>query len=70
MLVLASLAVPSLTSVCVCVCGCVGVNISYMESLKFEGGTVHVEHGSATVLLCQEVCMFCCVMKPREHHVC
>ena len=69
MLVLASLAVHSLTLVCGCACSCVGVSISYVESLKFEGGAVHVGHGSATVLLSQEVCMFCCVMKPREHHV-
>ena len=40
MLVLASLAVPSLTLVCVCACGCVGVSISYVDSLKFEGGAM------------------------------
>ena len=64
MLVLASVAVPSFTLVSVCACSCVGVHISYMESLKFEGGAVHVGHGSATVLLSQEVCMFYCVMSP------
>ena len=37
MLVLASLAVPSLTLVCVCACSCVGVSVSYVESLNFEG---------------------------------
>ena len=40
MLVLASLAVNRLTLVCVCACSCVGVSISYVESLKFEGGTM------------------------------
>ena len=40
MLVLASLAVPRLTLVCVCACSCVGVSISYVESLKFEGGAM------------------------------
>ena len=41
MLVLVSLAVPSLTLACVRVCSCVGVNTSYVESLKFqEGGMV------------------------------
>ena len=30
MLVLASLAVPSLTVACVCACSCVGVSISYV----------------------------------------
>ena len=39
-LVLASLAVPRLTLVCVCACSCVGVSISYVESLKFEGGAM------------------------------
>ena len=53
MLVLAFLAVPSLTLVCVCACSCVGVSV---ESLKFEGGArVYGEHGSATVLSSQEV---------------
>ena len=42
MLVLASVAVPSLTLVCVCACSCVGVSISYVGSLKFEGGAMHV----------------------------
>ena len=40
MLVLASLAVPRLTLACVCACSCVGVSISYVESLKFEGGAM------------------------------
>ena len=40
MLVLASLAVPRLTLVCVCACSCVGVSISYVESLKSEGGAM------------------------------
>ena len=40
MLVLASLAVPRLTLVCVCACSCVGMSISYVESLKFEGGAM------------------------------
>ena len=40
MLVLACLAVPRLTLVCVCACSCVGVSISYVESLKFEGGAM------------------------------
>ena len=40
MLVLASLAVPRLTLVFVCACSCVGVSISYVESLKFEGGAM------------------------------
>ena len=40
MLVLASLVVPRLTLVCVCACSCVGVSISYVESLKFEGGAM------------------------------
>ena len=40
MLVLASLAVPRLTLVCVCACSCLGVSISYVESLKFEGGAM------------------------------
>ena len=40
MLVLASLAVPRLTLVCVCASSCVGVSISYVESLKFEGGAM------------------------------
>ena len=48
MLVLASLAVPRLTLVCVCACSCMGVSISYVESLKFEGGAM--VDSSATVL--------------------
>ena len=40
MLVLASLVVPRLTLVCVCACSCMGVSISYVESLKFEGGAM------------------------------
>ena len=41
MLVLGSLAVPRLTLVCVCACSCVGgCDISYVESLKFEGGAM------------------------------
>ena len=40
MLVLASLDVNRLTSVCVCACSCLGVSISYVESLKFEGGAM------------------------------
>jgi len=40
MLVLASFAVPRLTLVCVCACSCVGVSISYVKSLKFEGGAM------------------------------
>ena len=40
MLVLASLAVNRLTLVCVCAFSCLGVSISYMESLKFEGGAM------------------------------
>ena len=61
MLVLASLAVPRLTLVCVCACSCVGVSISYVESLKFEGGAMvdmvpqHYFHlRSVHVLLCNE----------------
>ena len=40
MLVLASFAVRRLTLVCVCACSCVCVSISYVESLKFEGGAM------------------------------
>ena len=57
MLVLASLVVPRLTLVCVCACSCVGVNISYVESLNFEGGAmadmVYFHLGSVRVL-CNE----------------
>ena len=38
MLVLASLAVPSLTLVCVCACGCVGVSISSLVPRLSVGG--------------------------------
>ena len=38
MLVLASLAVPSLTLFCVCACNCVGISVSYVE--LFEGGAM------------------------------
>lgn len=40
MLVLASLAVPSLTLVCVRVCSCAGGSISYVEAIKFLGGAM------------------------------
>ena len=55
MLVLASLAVPRLTLVCVCACSCVGVSISYVESLKFEGGAM--VDMVPRVLSSQEVCV-------------
>ena len=57
MLVLPSLAVPSLTLVCVCVCSCVGVSISYDGVMK---GRAMVDNystfisGSVRVLLCNE----------------
>ena len=61
MLVLASLAVNRLTLVCVCACSCVGVSISYVESLKFEGGAMvdmvprqYFHLRSVRVLLCNE----------------
>ena len=68
MLVLASLAVPSLTLVCVCACSCVGLCISYVGVIKIWGWG-YGGHGSATVLSFQKVCVFCCVMKPLEHHL-
>ena len=40
MFVLASLAVLSLTSVCVCVCSFVGMSILHVESSKFEGSAM------------------------------
>ena len=60
-LVLASVAVPRLTLVCVCAYSCVGVSISYVESLKFEGGAMvdvvprqYSISGSVRVLVCNE----------------
>ena len=60
MLVLASLAVPSLTL-------CVGVSILYVELLKFEGGAMVDMVPQQYFHL--KVCVFCCVMKPWERHL-
>ena len=66
MLVLASLAVRRLTLVCVCACSCVGVSISYVESLKFEGGAM-VDMVPQHYFHLRSVRVFCCATKPWEH---
>ena len=66
MLVLASLAAPSLTLVCECACSCMGV--SYVELLKFEGGTMVDIVLRQYFHLRKCACSAACVMKPWEHH--
>ena len=68
MLVLASLAVRRLTLVSVCTCSCVDVSISYVESLKFEGGAM-VDMVSRHYFHLRSVRVFCCATKPWEHHL-
>ena len=68
MLVLASLAVPRLTLVCVCACSCVGMSISFVESLKFEGGAM-VDMVLRQYFQSREVYVFCRATKPWEHHL-
>ena len=67
MLVLASLAVRRLILVCVCACSCVDVSISYLESLKFEGGAT-VDMVPQHYFHLRSVRVFCCATKPWEHH--